>query len=157
MKTFLITLCMFFSISMFSQNYHTGIGVRGGFGYGVTVKHFVGPSSALEGIVSNRWGGLLVTGLYEKHANAFDVRGLNWFYGAGGHIGFWNGKYDNHPWFDDNEPYTVIGLDGIIGIEYDIQEIPFSVGVDWKPAINLVGYSGFLGNSGALSVRYLIR
>ena len=51
--------------------------------------------------------------------------------------------------------YTVIGIDGIIGLEYSFTEIPINVSIDWKPVLNIIGYSGFWGDGGALSVRYM--
>jgi len=93
-----------------------------------------------------------MTGLYEIHARAFDVRGLNWFYGVGAHIGQWN---DDYPLLDERGSYAVVGVDGIIGLEYEIEEIPFTLSADWKPSLNLVGYTGFVGFGGALSIRYV--
>lgn len=136
-----------------AQSYDTGIGLRGGLYNGLTVKHFVSSDAAVEGILSTRWGGFNVTILYEMHKIAFDTPGLYWFYGFGGHIGFWDGN--NNPWFNDNDNYTVFGIDGIIGMEYVFEDIPFTIGLDWKPAINLAGNSNFLADGGALSLRYI--
>ena len=135
------------------QDYNTGIGLRGGSDYGLTIKHFIENDTAFEGIISTRWKGYNVTGLFEKHKNAFDLTSLNWYYGLGGHIGFWDGN--NVKWADDKESYTIIGIDGILGLELSISEIPFSISIDWKPAYNLIGYSGFWGDQGAISVRYI--
>ena len=135
-----------------SQSYKTALGVRGGLFNGVTVKHFIGPNAAVEGIFSSRWRGLNVTGLYEIHKQAFDVPGLNWYYGGGGHIGFWNGN--DVAWFNDNNDYVVIGVDGILGLEYNFAEIPFNISLDYKPAFNIIGYTGFWADGGALSIRY---
>ena len=131
--------------------YNTGIGLRGGFGFanGLTVKHFLNRNTAVEGILSSCWNGFAVNGLYERHANAFYVNRLNWFYGAGAHIGFWE------DFGEKGKSSTVIGIDGIIGLEYYIQSIPFSVGIDWKPALNLFGNSSFWPDGGAISVRYV--
>jgi hypothetical protein len=90
--------------------------------------------------------------LYEIHNPAFDIDRLNWYYGVGGHIGFWDGKYDDR--FDAGNN-TVIGIDGILGLEYNFKEIPFNLSLDWKPALNLVGSSGFWGDGGAISIRYI--
>lgn len=155
MRKIVMTLVILVSMISLSkaQDYNTGIGLRGGFAGGLTLKHFISNDAALEGIISSRWQGLVITGLYEKHAQAFDVSGLNWFYGAGAHIGFWDGN--NVKWADDDRSYTVLGLDGIIGLEYNIQEIPFNISLDWKPSLNIVGHSGFWADGGALSVRYV--
>jgi hypothetical protein len=155
MKKFILATSILF-LTVFAtnaQSYDTGIGLRGGLYNGLTIKHFVSEQAAVEGILSTRWGGFNITGLYEMHKIAFDTPGLYWFYGFGGHIGFWDG--DNNPWFEDNQNYTVFGIDGIIGMEYVFEDIPFTLGVDWKPAINLAGNSNFLADGGALSIRYI--
>jgi len=155
MKKIALITALLIGISTFSmaQDYSTGIGLRGGLFNGITIKHFVGNHNAFEGIISSRWQGFNVTGLYEIHNQAFKTGGLNWYYGFGGHIGSWNGS--NVTWATDNLNYTVIGIDGIIGIEYNFPSIPFNISADWKPAINLVGYSGYWLDSGAISFRYV--
>ncbi len=70
------------------------------FQTGLTVKHFISQRSALEGLLSTRWRGFEITGLYEVHNNAFDVERLNWYFGGGGHIGFWNGDNTYGRWGD---------------------------------------------------------
>jgi hypothetical protein len=49
----------------------------------------------------------------------------------------------------------VVGIDGIIGMEYNIEEIPFNISLDWKPGFNILGHTGFWGDELALSVRYI--
>lgn len=155
MKKFGITilLTLFAFLSTNAQDYKTGIGLRGGFAQGVTIKHFISEKGALEGIIASRWQGLEVTGLYEIHGRAFGVDRLNWYAGFGGHVGFWDGN--NAGWGEDQKSYTVVGIDGILGLEYNFVEIPFNVSVDWKPAYNIIGYSGFWGDGAALSIRYI--
>ena len=157
MKTSLKVLVMTLILGVVSmkssaQDYNTAIGLRGGWHYGLTVKHFVNSTDALEILLVSAWRGFEVTGLYERHATAFGVSRLNWYYGAGAHIGSFRGG----PWFDEDgdDTHTVIGIDGIIGLEYNIGDIPFNISVDWKPELNLVGYSSFWGGDGALSLRY---
>jgi len=156
MKRILIVIIIMMCsvVSSTAQDYTTGIGVRGGFSNGLTIKHFISERAAIEGIISSRWKGFNITGLYEIHQQAFDVAHLNWYYGAGGHIGFWKGK--DVSWGDNrDDDYTVIGIDGILGIEYNFQEIPINISLDWKPTMNIIGYSGFWGDGGAFSVRYI--
>jgi hypothetical protein len=150
---FIITISLFCIFQSKAQDYNTGIGLRGGFASGLTIKHFLSQKKAIEGIFDSRWHGFSVTGLYEIHAQAFDTKRLNWYYGVGGHVGFWDGKYyrDYH---NDNS-YTVIGIDGILGLEYNFEEIPFNLSIDWKPAFNINESSGFNGDGGAISLRYI--
>jgi hypothetical protein len=149
--TCIIALC-FFTFS-YAQNYNTGIGVRGGFSNGLTIKHFISSKTALEGIFASRWRGFEMTGLYEMHNQAFDTQQLKWFIGFGGHVGFWNGDYAK--WGTPGIMYTVIGVDGILGLEYSFLEIPINIGIDWKPAFNFYGYSGFWADGGAISFRFI--
>ena len=155
MKKFILTLTLVIFISVFTaaQDYNTGVGLRLGFSNGLTVKHFLSQRSAVEGLLATRWRGFEITGLFEVHNQAFDIERLNWYYGFGGHIGFWNG--DNTKWGVVGTNYTIIGIDGILGIEYNFSEVPINIGLDWKPAFNLTGYTGFWGDGGALSIRYI--
>ena len=155
MRKFVLTFILILSIvSILSgQDYRTGIGFRGGFSQGLTLKHFIGNKAAFEGLLSTRWSGFELTGLYEIHKQAFDVERLNWYYGFGAHVGFWNG--DHVSWGTTGTAYTVFGLDGILGIEYNFSEVPINIGLDWKPVLNFVGYYGFWADGGALSIRYI--
>ena len=154
MRKVILTIILGISILTLgsAQDYKTGIGFRAGLSQGLTVKHFINGKAAFEGLLSTRWSGLEITGLYEIHNQAFDVSNLNWYYGFGAHIGFWDGNRD---WGVLNRSYTVVGIDGILGIEYNFNEVPFNIGLDWKPSVNLSGYYGFRPDGGALSIRYI--
>ncbi len=151
--TLLLAICGYFFST--AQDYNTGIGLRGGFSNGLTIKHFISEKGALEGIISSRWRGIELTGLYEIHNQAFNVDRLKWYIGFGGHVGFWNGKYHKNYWGEPNTSYTVIGVDGILGLEYSFREVPINIGIDWKPAFNFVGYNGLWVDGGAFSIRYI--
>ncbi|MFC2086891.1 hypothetical protein ACFLSA_01850 [Bacteroidota bacterium] len=149
--TCLIVFCLVLNSQ--AQDYNTGIGLRAGYSNGLTIKHFISNKSALEGILSSRWQGFQITGLYEIHNRLFSTDRLNWYVGFGGHVGFWNGDHTN--WGTHGTSYTVIGVDGILGMEYNFSEIPLNLSLDWKPAFNIIGYSGFWADGGALSIRYI--
>jgi hypothetical protein len=155
MKKLLLSFALAICIMTVStaQDYNTGIGFRGGPFLGLTVKHFIGDKAAFEGLLTTRWHGLEVTGLYEIHNPVFDVNRLKWYYGGGAHLGFYNG--DNTNWGDRGKDYLVVGIDGIIGLEYSFQEIPVNLSLDWKPSFNFVGYSHFFPDGAALSIRYI--
>lgn len=155
LKILIVAISLFTGIAASAQDYGTSIGLRGGLANGITIKHFTSNNMAVEGILSSHFRGFQVTGLAEFHQNAFDTPRLQWFYGVGGHLGFYS-YYDGHPWFKETYQGSraVVGVDGILGLEYSIAEIPICLQVDWKPAFNFVGYSGFVASGGGLSVRY---
>lgn len=153
MKKIMFLAAVFISVfgTLNAQNYETAIGLRGGLSNGITVKHFLTDVNAIEGILSTRWGGFGITGLYEFN-NKTAHEGLDWYYGVGAHFGAYDGS--ETPWGDTDVSYSVIGIDGIIGIEYTFATIPLNLSLDYKPALNLVGYNGFWGDNTAFSIRY---
>ncbi len=152
MKKYIILLALLFSLNAYvkAQDYENAIGLRFGLSNGISFKHFIATNDAVEGILSTRYGGFNITGLFERHTSAFDTDGLYFFYGGGAHLGSFNNE-----WFSDNSSHIVIGVDGIIGLEYVFTEVPLNVSLDWKPGFNLIGYTGFWGDELAFSVRYL--
>lgn len=147
----LVFLLLFITTGLFSQaqDYENAVGLRFGLSNGITFKHFITTNDAVEGLLSTRWGGFNITGLFERHTTAFDTDGLYFYYGGGAHLGSFN-----NTWFNDNISHIVIGVDGILGLEYVFKEVPLNASLDWKPGFNLIGYTGFWGDELALSVRY---
>ena len=151
----ILTLLLSLNYAASAQHYDRAVGLRGGLLTGVTYKQFVTDQAAVEGIMAWRWRGFEVTGLYEMHNPAFEVDGLMWYYGAGGHVGFY-GNYSRHPWYDNSyRGGMTVGIDGIIGLEYTFTDLPINISLDWKPELNVLGYFGFWGDEGAVSVRYI--
>ena len=163
MKRFLITCLLTGCLStLLAQDYHTGIGVRlGGLTSGITVKHFVNPTSAIEGIASFGYHNFLLTGLYEKHQSIPNAAGLNWLYGGGAHIGFF--RYGGYYYRHKNQIYyveypgesaAVFGVDFIVGLDYKFNKAPLNLGLDLKPFVDFYnGMSGYF--DGALSFRFV--
>ncbi len=154
----MMTCCLSFLAE--AQDYRTALGLRLGPSYGVTVKHFYKTDQAIEGILDARRGGFNLAVLWQQHGRAFDVQNLNWFIGGGAHVGTWRHQY-GYPWrsrdLDRDGSYTVVGIDGIIGMEYTIPGAPINISLDWKPAINIVPQVGFWGDGFALSIRYAFK
>jgi hypothetical protein len=159
MKTKYIILTLFISAlsisSSIAQSYNNAIGLRVGSSNGLTFKHFVGQTDAVEIILGTRWRGFQVTGLYERHKTISGNEQFKFYYGAGAHIASWNDNKKN-PWFDKNDKNdnVVVGLDGILGIEYAFKEVPIVLSLDWKPEFNFYGYNGVWVGDAGLSVRY---
>jgi len=151
----IVALLLFFvSATAVGQDYETAVGVRGGFPTGLNGKHFFKKNTAVEAILTGYGGGFEFTGLYEIHANAFDVPYLNWYYGPGAHVNFFSDNVIRPGYFYNGRAAGFsVGLDGILGIEYTLTEIPFVLGFDVKPALDFLPepyiYVGF-----GMSVRY---
>lgn len=129
-----------------SHEYKTALGVKFYPG-AVSLKHFIKPKAALEGLGYFWNRGFRVTGLYEFHNDINGVEGLKWYVGPGAHVGFYNSKHGGGSSF---------GVDSVIGLDYKIREAPINLSVDWQPSIEFNGaYDGFSGNWGGLAIRYV--
>ena len=89
---------------------------------GITYKHFLNESNALEGILSLT-NGFGICGLYEIH-KPLPVENVQWYIGAGGYVAFVNSN-------------NYFGGAGIIGVDYSFTNIPLNISIDWKPELNL--------------------
>lgn len=114
-------------------SYKTAIGVRGLGTSGLTVKHFTKANTALEGIVGFYPNAFSATLLVERYAPAFSEPGLNWYYGIGGHIATQSDVVKNDGLYRRETSEVGLGIDGIFGIEYKIQEVPIAISLDFKP------------------------
>ena len=150
---FILVLAGLTGLSASAQDYKTSLGLRAGVPYGVTLKHFVSKYNAFEGILASHWQGFVITGLWENERWTGHYPGLDWFWGLGAHVGFWGA--DENPNLSKSYSGSVIGVDGILGIEYTFDEIPLNLSLDLLPTVNLIGYTGWGGINGALSIRYV--
>jgi hypothetical protein len=141
------------TIAGYSQDYRTSLGLRAGLPYGATLKHFISKNNALEGILASRWGGLVITGLYENENWLGQYPALNWYWGVGAHAGFWD--MGTNPTVNSSYTGVVIGADAILGIEYTFDEFPINLSLDLLPSLNVIGSTGWGGINGALSIRYV--
>ncbi len=160
-KFFTIALLLLFARNTEAQEYSTGIGIRGGYiTPGLTVKHFINEHAAIEGIIGSRWHGFSITALYEMHKDgALGIDNLDWQYGAGAHLGYYNGYY--YYYYKNGTYYTrekgnvaAIGINGIFGLEYKFQEIPFTLSFDFMPYFDFT-YRGTGFIDAGLSFRYV--
>ncbi|MGD0582237.1 MAG: hypothetical protein ABR974_04750 [Bacteroidales bacterium] len=150
---FTLFLTVFFVVSANSQDYETSLGLRAGVPYGATIKHFLDKYDALEGIVAARYQGLIITGLWERERWTGHYPGLNWYWGAGAHVGFWN--EGTNPNIEKTYNGAVFGVDGVVGLEYTFDDFPLNLSLDILPTVNLFGSTGWGGINGALSIRYV--
>lgn len=135
------------SRSASGTDYQTALGLKIWNGGGITLKHFIAADRAVEGIGYFYNRGVRITGLYEIHGDLSGAPGLKWYVGPGAHIGFYNDRY-----YD--EAKVVLGIDGVLGLDYKFGTAPINLSLDWQPSFEFASGFGFNGNWGGLGIRY---
>lgn len=157
MKRFqlILVILLLSFLSVAAQPYRTAAGLRFGFPYGVTVKHFFDPDNGIELIAAANLRGVIAAGFFENEYRISMHSGLCWFWGLGLHGGFVDAT--RNPYLYTKEDYVgpVIGIDAIAGLDYAFRRIPLNISFDLLPSVNLGGYTGWNGLSSAISVRYV--
>lgn len=148
----------------FAQDYQRAIGLRAGWDYGISYKHFINDHAAIEGVATFRSWGVpgyrynytRLMGLYLHHMPISGVDGLRWYVGGGASMSFWGGQYrDWNKAFGTNYATTNFSIHGAVGLDYKFADIPINLSVDFMPTITIGGWrSGFGADYGAFAVRY---
>lgn len=157
---FILTSFLLISKRSTAQDYQIAAGLKfGGYENGISGKYFIQDDVAIEGILGFRQHGAVVTGLYEFHVEAFNVPGLKFYYGAGAHIGaLGSGVYRRFN--GDNEDYKsahiLLGIDGVLGLEYLIPQSPIAVSLDLNPRAELAT-GPFFDIAPGLGIKYTFK
>ncbi|MCB0534058.1 MAG: hypothetical protein H6574_07995 [Lewinellaceae bacterium] len=134
-----------------AQSYKTAAGIRVDKGFNITVQQHIVNNWTAEGIVHTSVGSdnLGLTLLAEKHQKIL-FRGLNLYYGAGGHYYAQNDPTQTETTVKNH----VYGLSMIGGAEVSLGRI--NLALDWKPELHFSESSQpFNWNGASLSVRYI--
>jgi len=153
MKKIVIAIITVFIISVGAkaQVEPHAIGVRlGGGNYGsgfeISYQHGIGDGNRLEfdlGLNSqNKASYMSIAGIYQW---VWTIEGgFNWYAGPGAQLLLVS-------------KYTVIGIGGQIGVEYNFNpdmDVPLQIGLDARPMFNFFNGGSDLGWGAALSIRY---
>ena len=140
-----------------NPNYQTAVGLKfGGYEDGVSIKYFTNNAVSLEGDLGFRAHGVVFTGLYEFNQVAFGVPELKFYYGAGAHIGAeGSGVYQTIGGQNEtyNTAHILLGVDGVLGLEYVIPKSPIAISVDLNPRAELAS-GPFFDLAPALGLKY---
>lgn len=96
-----------------------------------------------------------VSGVYQFHKPIDEVDGLQYYFGVGASVYFWNFDFN----FSNQYSSTTLGVQGYLGLDYAFEDMPINVTLDWIPTIfvNSGGFtSGFAAGYGTLGVRYIL-
>jgi len=143
-----------------TPGYQTAVGLKfGGYENGFTVKYFTNNAVSLEGELGFRAHGVVFTGLYEFNQEAFGVPELKFYYGAGAHIGGEGaGVYQTIGGNEEvyNSAHILLGVDGVLGLEYIIPKSPIAVSVDLNPRAELAS-GPYFDLAPAIGLKYIFR
>ena len=142
----IVSIVFVSSSTAMAQDYKTALGIRissvdAVVNNSITFKQFLSERWAAEGLLSFS-DPVAIGALLEKHHPLFDDN-FTWLLGGGAYVAF-GGDYN---W----------GLQGIVGLDYRIRSIPFNIGIDWKPELNIAQIFALKPAVVAVSARFVFR
>lgn len=149
-KLYLFLLALFIFSNSHSQSINKAVGLRFTTNYfAVEGLKQLSNSNYIDGQLAFIKNGIVLTGLYEAHYEFEEVNGLFFKYGLGAHAGIWlNDTYKDPPYR--------IGMDAILGFNLVLPDLPFVIGINWKPAVDFIGDYDFFGNDLGLSLLFIL-
>ena len=148
---FLIAIIVFLSFSqLHAQLYKSALGIRlssrdAVVNNSVSFKQFINSKTAVEALFTfdkkTALGALL-----EWHKALPGAEGLYWYYGGGTYLGFDADK--------TNPSRSLMGAQGIVGLDYKFINFPVNLALDWKPELNIIDNINFEPAAIALTIRF---
>jgi hypothetical protein len=123
--------------------YKTAIGLRT-YPFGINVKTNLDTRRAALEFIGYFNDGFAVLGLYEWYIDLNQTRNLNFYFGGGGLAGFKN---------ESSGGGAVLGVSGVIGLDYKFLKIPLNLALDWQPSFQ-IGRVDEVKSFGGLAVRF---
>jgi hypothetical protein len=139
MRLTVLMLLFLITMQVKAQHYTRDAGVRAGTFSTVCFRQYSADQKYSEVMLSLKRHAVRVTFLKEFAKPAFHEfsQNLHFIYGFGAHSGFSNSDHYrilNRTYFHNNYHFSpVFGIDGYLGLEYRFPEIPFLIGIDFKP------------------------
>jgi hypothetical protein len=146
-KPILQLILLIITISVSGQEHTQAVGIRGGLTSGVEYRYFFDQKFAGKLLLGIRDRGLFIHGLFEVHQpGLFPFSNQMYFvYGAGIHAGYQ--RWDKNTMSGQIERTSTVtkiaaGIDGLIGLEYDLEILPIILGIEVKPFMDFWGQYG---------------
>lgn len=149
-KCIVLVAALILSVSAFAQNYKSAAGIKLGYDVSLSYKTFISSENALDfganfTLFKPGYFGVNASGYYEWDNPISSVDGLSWYYGVGANIGI--------AIAEDVAPLYA-SVNGIIGLEYKIANLPLAISLDWTPGLRLTQGLGFAYGGGGLGIKY---
>jgi hypothetical protein len=139
MRRILLAIGLFITCTVCAQNYTRDAGVWVGDYFTASGRMYLEEDKAVEGMLFIGRRGMTIAIMKEHFEPAFGHLSdyLFFEYGYGAHFGF---RYTDHYkvfnrtyQLDDYRMSPLLGVDGLVGLEYRFPEFPFLVSLDIKP------------------------
>jgi len=143
MKYIYLIILFCLPVSVFSQFYPLEAGLVGGPSTGMNFRAYLEEDISYEALLSFRYRGAQLHLFRQQHSELemFENGNLYLVYGYGAHLGIYNTDHYRIFFQEINFGYNIItpvaGLDGFAGVEYRFMEQPFSIGLNFKPYMEL--------------------
>ncbi|MBN1415557.1 MAG: hypothetical protein JW973_10690 [Bacteroidales bacterium] len=134
-----IVLLFLLSFQLKAQHYTRDAGFRAGTFSAVCYRQYLNDNKHWEIMAGLKRNAIRVTYMREYVQPALHKHSPNLFfiYGFGVHTGISRMDYyrvfTRTYYYDDYRYSPVIGMDGYLGLEYRFSELPFIIGIDFKP------------------------
>ena len=155
-KYLVIALLCLFSLGAKAQDYNWAIGVRGGGNdSGVTLKHILSDYNALEFTYNFQYPrdrmlrASVFSLLYEWNQPVIND-GFLLYYGLGAHIGAATMTKED----SDNYGSMVLGVAGVVGLEYKLYSAPIAFSLDYRPFLNALPQPRFFFWNVGLGIKF---
>ena len=142
----LVLILITLSTSTQAQTYNSAIGLRLGFPLSASYKTFINENGAIElyagvrGYSTYSW--VNISGAYQVHKPIEGAEGLQWYFGGGASVYFWNFKDVFGP--STGFANTTLGIQGYLGLDYAIPNTPINLTADWVPTYFFNGFGSGL-------------
>lgn len=139
MKRLVVLFLIPFSCALYAQNYTRDAGVRIGENLAFSYRQYLNENQASEFMAAFGWRGinLAAAKVFAEPTLSGLSDNLFFLYGFGAHVGFrYIDKYRIGARVIALDEYRFaphIGVDGLIGLEYRIAELPLVFGLDTRP------------------------
>ena len=143
---FSLVFSLLFIHSANAQDYKAAIGVRFSskaalVNNSVSLKYFFTEKTAVEGLVT--FNNPFALGLLVEQHKPLAVNNFKYFYGAGFYGAFSGTRR--------------VGLQGVVGLDYKLPNIPLNFSIDWKPELTFTKEFSFEPQTLGVSARFTLR
>lgn len=142
-KLYIILIILAPSFTAFSQFHAKEVGMRGGYTSSITFRINLEEDLSYEAQLGYRDNGAIFTLIRQKHSPMGMDRAGNWdfIYGFGMHAGFYftdTYRILFREVYYGRQLFTpVAGMNGYLGVDYQLEELPLSFGVSFQPYMEL--------------------